>query len=248
MRARALAAAGVMLVGCRFEAPGYDGTAYRCREPPEECPVGYVCLEGFCLRQAQEEDGGAEDPADGGVSPTFDAAIDATPAELLTIENAEDTYVEDGQPLVNFGADEFTRADETPQDTALVRFDVSGIPAGATVTAATVELWTKADDPLDAGRMRAYAVTSAWEEGVVTFATAPTREATHFDEFNPKMGGKRYAVNLPVGLVEGWRADAATNHGFALLPNASSGQGASFYTSENPDAARRPRLLVWYLP
>src|SRR3990170_4186350 len=60
----------------------------------------------------------------------------------------EDTYVKDTSPTSNYGQSTTVQADNAPSvKRALLRFNVGGMPDGATVTSATLRLFTTDGSP-----------------------------------------------------------------------------------------------------
>ena len=93
---------------------------------------------------------GAVQPAAGQAVPTGEATFTAT----------EDTYVKESSPSSSYGQRSSLEADNAPSvKRILLRFNVSGIPAGATVTSATVRLYVTSAS-VQAGAL--HEVSGAW--------------------------------------------------------------------------------------
>jgi hypothetical protein len=188
-----------------------------------------------------------------------------------------DTQLDSINTNGNFGAEpEFFCASgntqtQVPLRIGLLRFDLSAIPAGATVVSASLELWT-GNDPLDAqdgavAQLRA--VLEEWTEGNamdgaagaanfnqrkqgVSWATPGARppssanatvvaELTATEQFSP------YAVALPTVLVQTWVDLPLTNFGLACSILVASGDSdVDFKASESDQLDRRPELTITY--
>lgn len=267
----------LLLSGCRFEAPGYDGTRYRCGPPDDVCPAGMRCVAGFCEdldapppdARIVFEDGAAaiDAPAD---APPPDAALpDAGPGLVTFGERpgatttgvTADTYVGADLPADNNGGSSGLAADLSPDKVALLRFDVSAIPPGRVVTGAALHLWTTIDDELQAGACRVYLMLEAWDEDTATYeqrvagiawtttgAGPGSRAITEVAEFAAPAVDTEYVVDLPAALVQQWVDSPALNYGLALYPHMSVTHGVTFVSSEAATAEKRPLLTVTLAP
>jgi hypothetical protein len=140
--------------------------------------------------------------------------------------------------------------------TALLRVDLSSIPANATVIAAELHVTTSNDtgDPCSV-----YELLEAWSESRANWndrlqnarwsgqgATPPSRGtvtvAGPIDTSDPLAAR---VVALDAAMVNRWVAAPSANHGVALVMTSSD--GATFRTREDPTASQRPFLRVTYV-
>lgn len=154
----------------------------------------------------------------------------------------------------------------------LIRFDVSSIPADATIVSVALELsllkTRSSGDPMKVCRLR-----ESWDEdavaadgsresnnGGVTWALrskekgawstagghrAPEASATAIID-----GAKRYSVTSAAMLadVKGWIQSPDSNHGWLLLGDESSAPTVKRFASRrNADSDARPALLIEYV-
>ena len=91
----------------------------------------------------------------------------------ITFRATDDTTVEQSRASQQFGNDATIRVDGRPELRSLIRFNVSGIPAGSTITSAKLRLHV-VDTSGDGGYV--YGVSGAWTEST-TWKTAPDRGA-----------------------------------------------------------------------
>jgi hypothetical protein len=121
---------------------------------------------------------GPSDCGQGAPAPTPTATPAPTPSPVsppsggsLAFTAGEDTFVKSTRPGSNYGHRPTLEADNYPYvKRTLLRFQVSGIPEGASVASATLRLFVV--DPSDhAGTVRA--VLGAWSEANTTWSNAP---------------------------------------------------------------------------
>jgi len=104
-------------------------------------------------------------------------------ATSVTLSAVADATVRSTSPDTNYGADEVLELSyieiDPPGDeeTVLLRFDLSSIPANAIIDSATLRLYQSASAGASPVSVGAYYVTGAWTEGAVTWNTFPTAEA-----------------------------------------------------------------------
>lgn len=158
--------------------------------------------------------------------------------------------------LPQWSADAWTFNGPSGVTRAVMDFDLSSIPVGATVSSATLYLyaWNSntglgAHSDLsgsNAGWLQR--VTESWNESVVTWNTQPTsttiNEVSVPGTSNP---AQDYALNVSA-LVQDMVNDPANSHGFLLrLQNEDYYRRLNFCSSDHTDAARRPTLSVTYI-
>lgn len=123
-----------------------------------------------------------------------------------------------------------------------IKFDLSSIPAGANVTAASVTLYGE----YRAGTIYFDCAGQAWDEMTLTW--------------NNKPGGALPQVTYPMslcasgcaqtfdvtGLVLKWRQEPAQDFGMRIRAD-SPGIGWMMMTSDNATAGYRPKLSITYV-
>lgn len=160
---------------------------------------------------------------------------------------------------------------------ALIRFDLSGIPAGATITSASLRLSVERSRP-GIQPYSLHRLTASWGEGATTTTDpgglgepASTGDATwtarHFATSDWITSGGDYlstasaaamvdvapstATLTGAGLIadiQGMVNGSATNHGWILIGNEAGVHNAKRFYSREGLAGMRPRLTVDYTP
>lgn len=261
------AAAASVAAGCAFDPPGFDGTSYACARVEPACPAGFECIDGRCL--AAGEPGAAPDAGEAAPPTGADAAAPDAPPGAATVTFGErddadvrgvtsDTTLHLLDPTVNVGGDAFLEIDADPIKVALLRFDLSAIPPGATVVGATLDVVVF--DPIESGAFRLFPLTEAWSEDAATYvlrepgvpwtgpgATAPSADLTRLVAEVAPRDVAPVAIALDPAVVAGWIAAPATNQGVVWTSTSPDGRGGQLRSSEHEVAAERPLLRVTYL-
>src|SRR5438270_85738 len=118
---------------------------------------------------------------------------------------AADTYLSGAAPASNFG--NAVTLNIAPGNAALVRFDLSGIPSGSTVSKVNLRVFV--DKVTTAGTLSYALVTSPWTETGVTLNTAPTTSAA-FATSPVNLTNSFVLVDVTT-QVQVWLANPATN-------------------------------------
>jgi hypothetical protein len=151
----------------------------------------------------------------------------------------------------------------TTHSSALLEFDLSGLPADATVESATLSIWVETDRSSNARTMRAYAINNDWVETQVTWnnrksstpwQTAGANGAS--DVIADDIGSTAMADNL----TDGTRVDVVLDPamvtemirqnylGIKLKMDTEADDRYLFKSSDHGTAAQRPMLTVSYYP
>ncbi|MDO6440946.1 VCBS domain-containing protein [Marinobacter sp. 2_MG-2023] len=167
-----------------------------------------------------------------------------------TLNPSQDTYVDDNSDETNYGSSQFLIVDKSGggvgDQRTLVQFDLSTIPAGSTITSAT--LYLTAVDITGSLTVSAYQVTEAWVGNTVTYDTQPGHENGASSGFNAWAG--QIVDGQPVdhdwditSLVQAWVDGTASNYGVLLGSEESGDEQVQYYSSESGNS---PRLEVIY--
>jgi Tol biopolymer transport system component len=136
----------------------------------------------------------------------------------LSIAPEADTFVSDGAPTANYGTTDYAdtyggfSASCVPLSApayTLMRFDLSSIPAGATITHAELVTTTRAGYAQDGdpAHWALFVSDDAWSETGVTWNTRPADGLTTVgDPTLPGGGGDIRQSSLSMGAADVWRA------------------------------------------
>ena len=211
-------------------------------------------------------------------APTQPAMPAATITQTLVLSPAKDnTLYESELGTLSNGAGQFLFAGNTDSGAirrGLLAFDLSGIPAGATVLTATLTL-TMSKSIAGETPVALHALAADWGEGAADAAgeegvgaTAGPGDATWLHTFHdtalwaqpggdfaaapsavtPVGGPGTYAWSSPAVAADvvAWLADPATNFGWALLGDETANRTAKRFDSRENEPASRPRLAITY--
>lgn len=124
-----------------------------------------------------------------------------------------------------------------------VKFDLSALPAGATVQSASLQLvggpTTVSTAPVTARR-----VTSTWSESTMTYNSRPSTSSSGVVTGAAVASGGTEVLSLDVTAMVVARGTATIAHGWELRPNGTN--DSWWYSGEWSTAAQRPTLTVVY--
>jgi hypothetical protein len=139
---------------------------------------------------------------------------DDLPEVSIAFTPIADTYVDEGDPGVNFGSETSLSVDGNSgsAEEALVRFDVSGI-AGP-VQSATLRVYvtnSTSDGP------EVFPTTNTWDEHLVTWATKPVATGSVIFDAGPILSGEWFEFDVTSGVT------GNGTYSFNLKPQSRNG-------------------------
>jgi hypothetical protein len=178
-----------------------------------------------------------------------------------------DTYLSSYDTTSNFGNSVTLQVGETNAASnrvsrALVKFDLSSIPASATINSATLSLWQTAELSDNDTTIRVYRSLRDWTEpgatwnlyksatnwGAVGGFDATDSEQTDIGSLaltgTEANGEKQWT--LTASAIQEITTGAFTDNGFLLKTDAETNDQYQFRSSDNTTAAERPKLLIDY--
>ena len=159
-------------------------------------------------------------------------------AQHRTLYPVQDAFVTSLIPNQNFGTTNELKASDGPS-WALLKFDLSGIPAGSTVTAATMYLYVTKNLG-GSGRIDVHSAESSWNEAAVTWNSRPSAsETSAASEHVGETGWTSFSIT---NLVREWASGARQNQGLILKADLLPVYGITFASRE--DATHTPLLHV----
>ncbi|MBL7944117.1 MAG: DNRLRE domain-containing protein, partial [Flavobacteriales bacterium] len=146
---------------------------------------------------------------------------------------------------------------------SLIKFDLSSLPANATIISATLSLWTSADLSNIDSAIQIYRLKTPFVEGQVTWnrsATGMNWQSPGASGINDRemssIGSIIILANEPlntekqIGLdpvkIQEWVNGSIPNNGFILVADTKLDDRFNYKTSETSNAGQRPRLVIQY--
>ncbi|MGA9347275.1 MAG: DNRLRE domain-containing protein, partial [Anaerolineae bacterium] len=165
----------------------------------------------------------------------------------VTLTAVADATLKSSAPGSNFGGDELLGISFTDsgEEVSLLRFDLSAIPAEATIASAVLGLYLQETTGLNLVTIGVYYVTDAWSEYGVKWNQAPSWETMGLGWEVDNVSGRYYELGI-ASWARAWHS--GSNNGLALRGPHSSEQQASWgrwFVSRHP-GANPPRLVVTY--
>src|SRR5579859_1969542 len=155
-----------------------------------------------------------------------------------------DTFVSSSSPTTNYGPS--ITLIVAPGSTSYVQFNLSGIPAGGTVSKAMLRLYV--DGVVKSGSFDVYQINSGWSENKLTYNTpAPPlgASATGGNPISISAGSLNQFVLIDITpLVQSWVNGSVANNGVALALTSGSSGYFSFDSKESLLTANGPQLLI----
>ncbi|MCH7585702.1 MAG: DNRLRE domain-containing protein, partial [Acidobacteria bacterium] len=180
---------------------------------------------------------------------SVDSDIETGWTPCPTFGAVADTYAKQDKSDENYGTliKMEIKSQSTKENRSFVRFDISSIPAGATIDSATLTLCATAVP----GTTRTYdvhQVTSGWVETTLTWNLQPTVVATATDSATTP-GAPGCMTWTVTADVQAW-ADGTTNNGWRVddsVIGAASETGKFRTREDGAVPAEQPQLEVTYL-
>jgi uncharacterized repeat protein (TIGR01451 family) len=188
-------------------------------------------------------------------------------AQSLTLDAAQDTWLQKAQPGVNYGGCDTLTVDVAGgghgDGRTLLRFDLSEIPAGAQIVAADLQL-TKTGGDTTSKQVEAHRVLSAWSEGSggcagITDAASWNQRQTGVNWGSAggdvdaavlasvAVGGNGVYTWQVTAAAQQWNANWSTNYGLLLDSPETGTPKFVFASRQHALAANRPQLSVRYV-
>jgi Collagen triple helix repeat (20 copies) len=151
-----------------------------------------------------------------------------------------DTFVSSATPKLNYGPSIILAVG--PGTSSYVQFNLSGIPAGANISKATVRLYV--DAVSGSGTLDVFQVTSSWTENKVTYNTRPTQQSVSAIVGSSvpitSASWNQFLLIDITPLAQGWVNGTIPNNGIALALTSGSGifsfdSKESFLTGNGPE-------------
>jgi hypothetical protein len=168
----------------------------------------------------------------------------ATVSLLAQAPPSGDTFVSSTTPKINYGSGIALVVGQGT--TSYLQFNLSGIPAGATVSKATLRLYV--DAVAAKGAFDVYQLNTSWSENTLTYNTPPPALGESATGDHPVVitsaAANQFLLIDITPLAQNWVNGTIPNHGVGLaLTNGSSGW-FSFDSKESVFTGNGPELDV----
>src|SRR5450631_3457979 len=154
-----------------------------------------------------------------------------------------DAFVSSATPKLNYGSSIILAVG--PGSNSYVQFNLSGIPAGANISKATLRLYV--DAVSGSGILDVFQVTSTWTENKVTYNTRPSQTSVSAivgssDSITSASWNQFLLIDI-TPLAQGWMNGTIPNNGIALTLTSGSGI-FSFDSKESLLTGNGPELEI----
>lgn len=151
-----------------------------------------------------------------------------------------DAFVNSAAPSKNFGSGSLLAVQSG--STSYIQFDLSSVPAGATLSKATLRLYV--NSYTQAGAFDVYEIDSAWSEHALNFTNAPAlgASATGGMPVSVSKSSLNHFVLVDITpLVQRWLSGNLSNHGIAVALVGTTGS-FGFDSKESQLTSHEPEL------
>jgi hypothetical protein len=195
--------------------------------------------------------------------------VDGTPASRTwtvntsttkTLTSTADTRISENAPTTNYGgATSITVDGDEPNKSgkdvyALIRWDLSSVPAGSRVTSVSITLNV---NEASKDTYQIYALKRKWVESMATWGLYATGQQWEVagakgsldrgeqvgSVASPKAGTRTFT--LTPALAQSWVDDSSTNFGI-LIGSPTSADSFGFSSRETSTSGNRPQLSITY--
>jgi len=173
----------------------------------------------------------------------------------VTLYSVADACVMEGRSSYNFGSttdmwvgyDDYLDPDGKIVR-SLVRFDLSSIPAGATINSATLRLYLVGswDYPGKTRTITTYRTSSSWSEPSVTWNNKPSYAEAYGSAGVTHGSDVWYSFDV-TNLVRGWVNGTWPNYGIMLRGPEWSGSDSSWKSFATRESSYDPQLVITYV-
>jgi RHS repeat-associated protein len=179
-----------------------------------------------------------------------------------------DTYIDNGSATSNYGTEVSLRIGEGNGSTndlnrSLIKFDLSSIPANATITSATLSLWTSNDLSDNDRTIRVYRLKVPFVEGEATWnesasgvswqsagaSGANDRESTDIGSVlvvANEASGTEKQISLNTTKIQEMVSGTFTNNGFIIIADTELNDRFNYKSSDSSTSSQRPKLVIQY--
>ena len=190
---------------------------------------------------------------DEGVTANFEENLPVT----VTLGASQDSYINQGAPHQNFGHLPHLKvkswrnpAGKGKNEHSLVEFDITGIPAGASIQTATLQLYAIVVPPCCTRTYGAYRVAGSWGEASVTWNNQPAIAPSATDTASTPPTHFRWMGWEVEGDVQSFIDGTAANHGWMIKDQVEDSWPLrqTIFVSKDQHSFPQPQLAITYIP
>jgi hypothetical protein len=189
------------------------------------------------------------------VEPTTEPTVEAAEPIMVTLNAVQDTWLSKPDKSTNYGSNTTfsVEGEETRVKRAGLRFDLSGIPAGATVSRAVLTL-AKVGGDSASDIIAVHALTQAWTETGASWETYDGSGAWNSagGAYSPTpaarqtvAGNSSYSWEM-TGLVQNWISGTQPNFGLLLKQDPEQTGNQPLHDFSSREGATPPTLIITY--
>jgi hypothetical protein len=168
------------------------------------------------------------------------ALLGAGTSASAQVTPSADAYTNSADPTTNFGPSPLLDVVGASQ-ISYIQFNLASIPAGSSVTDATLKLYVNAVGT--AGSFNVDYVNGTWSENTITFDLAPALGNTIASSVPVTAADKNQYILINVtAAVQAWLDGSQSNDGIALVANSKF--SASFDSKENTGTSHPAELDI----
>jgi predicted outer membrane repeat protein len=204
---------------------------------------------------------------------TFTPTFTPTPSTFTLVLQPDaaaglDTYIYSGAKTTNYGTNVEMGVGEDNNTSnrvarSLIKFDLSSIPANATISSATLSLWTSSDLSSNNRTIQVYRLKTAFNETQSNWnrpatgstwqtagaAGANDRESTAIGSatiLNNEALNLEKQISLAPAAIQEMVSGSFLNRGFLLQADTEQNDRFNYKTSDSTTSAQRPKLVIQY--
>lgn len=228
----------------------------------DNCPLFYN------VNQADADHDGVGDACDATPNPVTSTTISLQEG-ANGYSGTQDTFIGarayPPENVANFGGATVLRTFSVDDRRILIRFDLSQIPAGSTVSAANLAFFMQSNDYPSNPNIDCYRLTQDWAEGTKVNEWDTPADGVSWSSRGPGKGNwtqaggsiaeKICSSSVAVGqftscdlksALQQWVNGSAANYGVMCSNSVSYANDMIFSSSESSTAANRPKLTITY--